>query len=285
MFAEAPSAGKPVTGDDVTGITGFEDKHEGAHRQRAVRKHVERFRGQAMLALAVVFAALLAPAVWRGVFLSFGAAYETVWPLAFFERPIALLFNGAPWFSGVAVLVVAGAVPLLLLAFQVSYLILYRRERDRDWRVAAAQADAREPVESARGYMNIFRLYARTKRRAIFTLLYAVLAFWWGAAGILAFVSGGLAGQTSLAGYGFFVLASLTIFGGGVIGYLGYDISRRFVPGKILISKTLILSFLATTSQTDYSVAREAARNIEEDLIHEKPWWFYSYKKAPKRYS
>jgi len=261
----------------------FKDEHEARHRREAVRNHMSRARGHLLNMVFVTLMVIGAPVYWRVAYSELGLSFGDFWPLSALEMAgqnmlAALSALSRVWVRSV-VLALTAAPPLILIAS----LWLYRRERDRDWRVAEAQAGERDPTSGARGYMKVFRLYARTKRRGIFTLLYGVAGLWWAAVGILSMT---MASGEAQGGWLYYYAggAAIAVLGWLGVIYFGYDIGRRFVPGNILVTKTLILSVLATTSQTNYTDAREAARELEAEIVEEKPWWFYSYKKKPKRY-
>lgn len=262
------------------------DEDEAAHRLSAVREHRRRAFHQLRNGVLILTLTIFAPSFWRIIYSVSGLNDNTVWPLTDIEAMVAGVFIGANGVVKAILYVVSVAAPLLFTGWLVGYSLWYLRERDRDWRVAEALADAREPRDSAKGFMTIFRLYARTKRRATFTFLYGLLALWWSVMGLIMFADGsqGRMGD-EFAAYGLLFVAILLLPLSACIVYLAYDISRRFVPGQVLVTKTLIMSMLATTSQTDYTAARAAAHELEKDLMHEKPWWFYSYKKKPKRYT
>ncbi len=273
--------GVRASADD--GLPKLVDEDEAEHRIRASQEHRRRlFRQIRSGALIIVLAAAAVP-FWHVAYYVAGLDEAVMGSLAGYELNIAKALvsaNGAPKAILIGLFVVG---PLLMVIVLIGYSYWYLHERDRDWRVAEAQADAREPKESAFGYMRIFRLYARTKRRAIFMVLYGLLALWWAGLGVWTYFSTGV-GASSFLAYALLaqavVLAPLAIW----ILVLAFDVSRRFVPGRIMVTKTLIMSTLATTSQTDYAVAQAAANEIEKDLRHEKPWWFYSYRKASNRY-
>ncbi|MFQ5563532.1 MAG: hypothetical protein ACE5FO_08175 [Parvularculaceae bacterium] len=278
------SAGNTTDQESQTPINlEFKDEHEPRHRMEAVRSHFARAR-QHLLNITLSIAMIAgAPVYWRAIYSELGLSYSTFWPITSLEKWIASslhLLNGVGGIVSLAALLTITVFPPI---WSVGHLILYRRERDRDWRVAEAQAGERDPTSGARGYMKVFRLYARTKRRGIFTLMYGVAGFWWGLVGVFCFAIG-VDGAPGTIALGYLVTAFVAILGWLVVLYLGYDIGRRYVPGNVLVTKTLILSVLATTSQTNYTDAREAARELEAEIVEEKPWWFYSYKKKPKRY-
>lgn len=245
--------------DDAT------DADNRRHRLKAMRVHRSRALKQIVHASFIVVGSALTPLYWLLASTpdaNLGVASDLLGPLAL-NMPIVFM------------LVLPGAA-LAFCALGALWLSAwYRRERDRDWTENTAKADASEPEQSADGYMQLFRLYARTKRRATFVMTYGVLSVWWSlvgfltnmAAGNLHLVLGMLAAQLAVS-----------IF----IIYMGFDIGRRYLPGNVLVTKTLILGLRAATSQTDYQVALGEARKIEERIIDRKPWWFYSYRVARK---
>ncbi|MEM9619052.1 MAG: hypothetical protein AAF936_13940 [Pseudomonadota bacterium] len=259
------------------------DEDEIAHRRRAVGKHQGRYLGQVRSAFFVVILAVLAPSFWRIVFTSFGGDGASIGQLSRLEKPIVNFLMASHSFVQISIVYIFAALPVIALTGLILWTVWYRRERNHDWKVAKALADAREPEDSAKGFMEIFRLYARTKRRAIFIMLYSAVGFWWMSSCFLALFEGGEAtlGMQNAA-FGLPLIAAVI----GVLSlacfYFAYDISRLFVPGKVLVRKTLIMSMLATTSQTDYTAARAAAHKLEQRLIHDRPWWFYSYRERPK---
>lgn len=261
----------------------FKDDHEARHRREAVRNHLSRAQ-QHLLNMALITLIIAgAPIYWRIVYSELGLSFGDAWPLSAIEAGGQKLLGVIDSSTGVVAHSLMLALTLVPPLWSIVFLWLYRRERDRDWRVAEAQAGERDPTAGARGYMKVFRLYARTKRRGIFTLFYGAAGLWWGAVGVLCLTMAGGKLESAMA-FVYLGAAVAAVLGWLVVVYLGYDIGRRFVPGNILVTKTLILSVLATTSQTNYTDAREAARELEAEIVEEKPWWFYSYKKKPKRY-
>ncbi|MCA8889405.1 MAG: hypothetical protein KDA46_11285 [Parvularculaceae bacterium] len=279
-------AGAPMAGaaaDSPINLD-FTDEHEGRHRAEAVREHVKRTRGHLLNMLTMIVMVAAAPVFWRVVFTGAGLTFAEVWPIASIEAwasGMLAMLSAVPF---VVTFTLLAAITLFPPLWSVGHLMLYRRERDRDWRVAEAQAGERDPTAGARGYMNVFRLYARTKRRGIFTLLFGAAGIWWSAVGIVCFLLGSVAAPAGAVALAHGATAVLAFVAWVFVIYFGYDVGRRYVPGKVLVTKTLILSVLATTSQTNYTDAREAARELEADIVEEKPWWFYSYKKKPRRY-
>lgn len=277
-MAVTEPTGADVNGDDAAfmnpSITpgSFEhndaiDDDNTAHRLKAVAEHRRRALRQIRSALFVVLVASLTPVYW---FLAF-AAVERPEGL---DKTVAAVLDMAPvW--------VAFALPTLGLVltagFAVWLIVWYRRERDRDWSENSAKADAREPKRSAEGYMNLFRLYARTKRRAFFTISYGVVSAWWSIFGMV--VNAVLVPTAPIYGV-LFVICALQFAAAVLATYVGYDIGRRYLPGNVMVTRTLILSSLATTSQTPYKTAWEQSQESEAEIIDRKPWWFYSYKKA-----
>ena len=262
----------------------FQDQDEARHRAEAVRNHLHRTQGHLIgIAIAIAFVAL-APVFWRAIYSAFGLSFDALWTMSSVQagaQSVLNIFMSLPvWAISLVVLIVTLGPP----AGFIIRLSLYRWERDRDWRVAESQAGERDPTSGARGYMQIFRLYARTKRRSTFTLLFGAAGLWWTSVGIVLYLLGSMSAGSTIG-------ATIQLCGAAVgfilwlvVIYFGFDVGRRYLPGRILVTKTLILSVLATTSQTDYTVAREAARELEAEIVEDKPWWFYSYRKKPKRY-
>lgn len=263
----------------------LEDEDEAAHRLRAIARHRSRFFGQARTALLVVIFASIAPGFWRIVFTILGGQNAAPRTLSGVEQWIVDGLVSANAMIQVSVVYLFALAPIIFLGSYIGLTVWYRRERNHEWDVAKALADAREPEDSAKGFMQVFRLYARTKRRAIFAMLFGITGLWWMLSCFWALAEGGSA-TLSMQGVAFGLPLIAVII--GVLSiycvYLAYDISRIFVPGKVLVRKTLIMSMLATTSQTDYTAARIAAHELEKDLIDDRPWWFYSYKKNPEQH-
>ncbi len=259
------------------------DEDEAAHRLRAVAKHRMRYLGQLRTAIVIVLLAAAAPGFWRIVFTSLGGDDVAVRSLSGMEKWTADILVSVGSVIQVSVIYVFVLLPVFALCGLIGWSVWYRRERNHEWDVAKALADAREPEDSAQGFMKIFRLYARTKRRSIFVMLYAAVGLWWMVSCFLALAEGGAA-TLDMRGAAFGLPFIAVLIGGLslVCFYLAFDISRIFVPGKVLVRKTLIMSMLATTSQTDYTAARAAAHELEKALIDDRPWWFYSYRTKPK---
>lgn len=178
--------------------------------------------------------------------------------------------------SLIAILIVA-TIPTAL-GFWYFRMRWYRFRMYLEWREQSARADAREPETCSQGYMEMFRLYARTKRRATFTFLVGTAAVYSAGFGIF------LASRADITGLGLGLIlagAILEIIAGFMIVHIAFDISRKFVPGKVLVTKTLIMSFLATTSQTDYTDARQQSMDLQRSMRERKPWWFYAYRERP----
>lgn len=251
---------------DHLGTPGFEhddrtDIHNRIHRQQAVRMHRRRARRQIVNAAFIMVAASLAPIYW-----SMNSSGRIDLP-----RVGNLMEQLAQNLPAENALVVPGVAALVTILGAAWLRFWYRRERDRDWSENAANANAAAPQQSARGYMALFRLYARTKRRATFVMLYGVLSAYWAVLGVAASI-----GLTSALDV--FAATSLHFVASLVVIYLGFDISRRYLPGNVLVTKTLILGFRAATSETQYQDAVSEASKAEEDIIDTKPWWFYAYR-------
>lgn len=239
------------------------DADNAAHRLRAVREHRARALRQILDSSLIVMLASLAPLFW-------------------FLVPKSIMEGNGLGIAGTHADILIAVVPAFAALATVVFglwLLWYRRENDKDWSENSAKADAREPRQSADGYMQLFRRYAKTKRRATFTMSYGVLSAWWALLGILAaaFLPFAVFTQT-----GVFAASVAQMLAAFFVIYMGFDIGRRYLPGNVLVTKTLILSFLATTSQTAYQNAWDQSRKIETEIIDEKPWWFYSYR-VPRR--
>lgn len=245
----------------VLTVARFEaDPDETAHRRKAFRKHL--FRAATQLVQGAIILGYVAASPWLRALLASGVKTG----FADAQSPTYI------W------LIVGGLIPVFLGLWYIRmrwYLFLM----DLEWREQAARADAREPETCSQGYMQMFRIYARTKRRATFTFLIGLAALYSAAASFLAIADFDLAGA---AKYGLQVAAGLEMIAAAFIIYVAFDISRRFVPGKNLVTKTLIMSFLATTSQTDYTDAREQSKELQRSMREKKPWWFYTYARRPK---
>eukprot|EP00439_Symbiodinium_sp_Y106_P088945 s1_g1481.t1 len=264
---DAPS-GKTAAGGQIAPAT-FEhddatDADNKRHRAKAVRVHRSRALKQIVHASTIVVGSAATPFYWllaSTADVNFGGVSDLLSPVV----------NGSPL---VFEIVIPGVVLGICVLGALWLWAWYRRERDRDWAENTAKADASEPEQSADGYMQLFRLYARTKRRATFVMIYGVLSVWWSLVGLLAYAA---AGNIHIVLALVITQLAVSIF----IIYLGFDIGRRYLPGNVLVTKTLILGLRAATSQTDYQVALGEAQKIEERIIDRKPWWFYAYRTAP----
>lgn len=147
------------------------------------------------------------------------------------------------------------------------FLQWYMRERGKDWRENVQQANSSDPEECARGYMAVFRMYARTKRRATFTLLWGVSALYVGGWGIFLAIDNGASWMI--------LSSSIEIAAGVAVISMGIYISQRFLPGKVLIGHTLKLSIRAAASNTALIEAQKEAEHIEIELKQDRPWWYY----------
>jgi hypothetical protein len=244
--------------DDAT------DADNRRHRLKAVRVHRSRALKQITHATIVVIGSALTPLYWLLASTpdaNLGIVSDMLGPLV---TNMPIIFE----------LVLPGAALAFCLVGALWLWAWYRRERDRDWAENTAKADASEPEQSADGYMQLFRLYARTKRRATFVMIYGVLSVWWSLVGLLTNIA---AGNLHIV----LVLVAAQLVASIFVIYMGFDIGRRYLPGNVLVTKTLILGLRAATSQTDYQVALGEARKIEERIIDRKPWWFYAYRTAP----
>lgn len=143
----------------------------------------------------------------------------------------------------------------------LGYLKWYMREKGKDWRENVQQANSSDPEECARGYMAVFRMYARTKRRATFTLVWGMSALYVGGWGVFLAID---AGATWMI-----ISSSLEIAAGIAVIVMGISISHQFLPGTVLIGHTLKLSIRAAASNTALMEAQSEAENIErsEDVV------------------
>ena len=262
-----------------------EDEDELKHRRLAVAKHRQRFFRQAVGATVAAALILFAPIYWRGFLMACGYDFAGPdWPLSSVERNFASLLSMFGEHMPYLIFVVLLAAPALYVwAFNIWLRTRYRFLRDKDYELRAAEAESNEPKTSAFGYMGVFRLYAKTKRRAVFMLLNGVVWLVWGAVGAAAMMF--KSGEAASAGQALFIWLGLLVvaLGGAYKVILAYDISRRYVPGKVLVMKTMIMAYRAATSQTNYADARVEAEKFQKEVIREKPWWFYSYDKPPRQ--
>jgi hypothetical protein len=247
-------------GGVLTAVRFESDLLEAEHRAAAVRKHYTRAANQLMQGALIIAWIAITPFL-RG---SITTGINTLNPDELALKSLVAVLSAA-------------AVPIVL-GFWYFRMRWYRFRMYLEWREQGARADAREPETCSQGYMEMFRLYARTKRRATFTFLIGSAAIYSAGFGIV------LVASSDITGLGLGIILSgafLEIVAGILIIHVAFDISRKFVPGKILVTKTLIMSFLATTSQTDYTDARQQSVALQKSMRERKPWWFYSYRERP----
>jgi len=260
--ANVPVLPRSFEHDDTT------DADNAEHRRKAVQEHRKRALRQIVNAIVVVLLSALAPLYWL-------VALDSYVDPAALEEPLRSLAGLVPD----SVMILPGATALATAALWLWLLLWYRRERDHDWAKNSARADARAPEQSAEGYMELFRLYARTKRWATFAMSYGVLSIWWAGLGISIVLTSEVNGDTRA---GVLAIALFQLLAAFCVIYLGYDIGRRYLPGNVLVTRTLILSYLAI-SQSDYNDASAFMREPEARMIDKKPWWFYSYRVPRKK--
>lgn len=263
----------------------FDDPNEAENRRFATREHFGRWLRQIRDAVLALLLALIARDYWGVVAAASGLASPPGEGSSFFSNLIWSAV-GAPDAAMSGPLLrwtLCGLPVLVLLAFLGWIQLYYLQQRDWEWKLARQKAGSSTPRDCAIGYMQVFRLYARTKRRAVYLTLFGVVAAWWSIAGLIE-ISG------SAVGVGAFGAAGVSIASAVLTGllalrltYHGYDISRRYVPGKTLVRRTLILGTMASTSQTPYADAEAQAKTIEAEELNREPDLFYSYPKRPKR--
>lgn len=222
----------------------------------ASREHRKRARKQVQSAILIVTLIAVAPTM---------------------RELLSDILNGNPYSPLFSKLIPAGKVPpvtgylnysfFLIWLVYLGYLQWYLRERGKDWRENVQQANSSDPEECARGYMAVFRMYARTKRRATFTMIWGVSALYVGGWGI---VLGIQSGENLML-----LSSSLEIALGSAVILFGVFIGQRFLPGKVLIGHTLKLSIRAAASNTALMDAQGEAESIETELKQDKPWWYY----------
>ncbi len=236
-------------------------------RRRAVSSHRRRALRQILNSIVVVIVAASALPFWNSV-----AAIRAGGASSNDEATINL-----PGLGGWPVNMLLVIITAFVVA-QCMRLAWYRREKLKDWDTIKAMAAANDPETSADGYMQIFRLYAKTKRRATYAILTGVVWFWWALAGLYV-LSGEFFATATIPLTGVLVLAqAIASF---VIIILGYAVGRSFLPGSILVYNTLIINFRAATSQTHYDRARQEAIRVQNEITQSRPWWFFRYS-SPK---
>ena len=258
------NGGRPDTEIVAPEDVGLGEDEETRLRAAAIGVHQRRAVRQFLNAAFAIFAAASALPFWALV--NETAKGATNVSLFGFE------LNGGIWS-----LSLIESVLVTIVVVQAGLLAWYRREKLKDWDTYKAEAGANAPEVSAYGYMQIFRLYARTKRRSTFSILFGVVWLWWAVAGFftlrdVAFTTTPMIFLT--------VLMAIQLIAAGVIAGLGFSIGRSFLPGQILVYNTLILNFRAATSQTHYDRAREEAIRVQNGITRDRPWWFFRYKKA-----
>ncbi|MEO0398726.1 MAG: hypothetical protein AAF224_04810 [Pseudomonadota bacterium] len=259
------------------------DPNEARHRREAVRHHQKRIFAQGTSAVFSALIILFAPVYWRSLLRACGFDLSAAWPATSWENALAAALGGTDGMAGglLLPLLFGPAVFVFLSAFYLN--VRYRFLRDQEWNLRSAEAESNEPRTAASGYMHVFRLYARTKRRAVFALVSSIAWLSWGIVGVFALMFASPEAGRTLWTVAFGSAALATAGSALFMAYAAYDVSRRYVPGKVLVGKTMIFATRAATSQTDYETARSQAAVLQEAVIEERPWWFYSYARAPKR--
>lgn len=224
-------------------------------RQRAAREHRKRAIRQVRSAASIIFLVAAAPPL-RNLLYQIASGEVPAW--------LSDMLSGAKLPTEIGYL---NHSFLLIWLVYLIYLQWYMRERGKEWKEHVQQANSSDPEECARGYMAVFRMYARTKRRATFTLAWGVSAVYVGGRGIMHAISNDMSWMILSA-------AVETALGVAVI-LVGVSISQRFLPGKVLIGHTLKLSIRAAASNTGLVEAQEQAENIERELKQNRPWWYY----------
>lgn len=236
-------------------------------RRRAVLSHRRRALRQIVNSIAVVAVAASALPFWKYV------ASIRAGGASGIEEPTINLPGLGGWTIDMLLVGIAGFV-----IFQCVRLAWYRREKLKDWDTIKEKAGANDPETSADGYMQIFRLYARTKRRATYAILTGVVWLWWALTGLYV-LRGEFFTTATFPFTGTLVLVqAIASF---VILTLGYAVGRSFLPGSILVYNTLIINFRAATSQTHYDRARQEAIRVQNEITQDRPWWFFRYS-SPK---
>lgn len=240
------------------------ETEEAVLRRQAIMHHRGRALRQVFASIGIVIVAASALPLWTFV----GGMRNGDFGDAIVNLPIigGRSVEAVQWF-------VTG-----FILFQFVRLVWYRRERLNDWETYKAEASANDPTTSADGYMRIFRLYAKTKRRAMYAILTGVVSLWWV---IAAFYALGAA-RIEDAGLPIttVLLVTQAVASLGMLAF-GYAVGRSFLPGRTLVHNTLIINFRAATSQTHYDRAREEAIRVENTIKRRQPWWFFRYS-APR---
>jgi len=236
-------------------------------RRVAVNRHRNRALRQILNAFAVIFISAAALPFWN-----IALAAPGVTSIDF----LGISIQSGAW--GVWAVVILVAIIVAIISLQVVQLLWYRREKLKDWDTFKAEAAANDPQTSAAGYMHIFRLYARTKRRATYSMLFGVVWLWWACAGAFVMIMNfsGSAASVILS-----LLISTQIIIAVCVIAAGYIIGRSFLPGQVLVYNTLIINFRAATSQTHYDRAREEAIRVQNGIMRDRPWWFFRFHKIP----
>ena len=259
------------------------DKDEKRHRAQAVAKHRRRFLTQLLAVVTYTSLLMFAPIYWQSMINAGGYKFGPDWPMSIIEIWISsMLRQESASIPSLDFLIILFIPPFIVITMTAFLHLRYRFLRDQEWELRAAEAESNEPRTAAKGYMGVFRLYARTKRRAVFTLFGAIVWIVWAAVGYLML---SVADGEPVNFYVPWAIRSaqlVTVTSAVLMGFVAFDISRRYVPGKILVLKIMIMAYRAATSQTNYNEARLEAEKLQEEEIERKPWWFYSYRKPQK---
>jgi hypothetical protein len=249
------------------GLLSDSDPDEDRHRRRAVARHFSRWLRQLATIVTAVLAAMFASGANKAIYLHYTGKIGSG--------------TTQTWVQNVVATYLPFAVLALIVA-AIASLLWYLREQSRYWRLRASEAHQREPDHSALGYMGVFRIYARTNRVSQFTTLYGIVALFFAGQGLtLAIVNAPALPDAGAVA----VLVGLPVLDIALAVWLlklGYEIGRRFVPGRILAKATVVLSLLAATSQTDYTTAQIQAQPHVDRIRNDRPWWFYAFRHRRK---
>lgn len=242
------------------------DANETDNRERAWEQHIARALQQLLVCATAVTLGAVAlatrPQLLSSELATCMAANPSscawvAWPIGFWLLAVGLLIGG------------------------VALLYYYHWRQREYWELATSEASRREPEKCARGYLSIFLIYTRTKHTAFFTRLFGVvtlvssamvlLALWQGQTGVVA-------GTSIPIWLALSALPLLAVLLSLLVLYKGFELGRDFVPGRALVKNTIIMSFLATTSATDYTAASNSAQIVLEKIRNERPWSFYSFR-------
>jgi hypothetical protein len=246
------------------------DPNEADNRRRARARHISRFVWQTLTAVSFVGFVAVSPVARRAIVLHYipDHHHDTNEPLL-------------SWMGDAAYWILPFLVPVAAAMFFV-WLGWYWWRKQLLWQVAELESGNRSPQLPPRGYLSTFLIYTQTKNAALFSRFFGVVMIYSAAWGLWY----GL----KLNGFGRDLLADLIIVGLPILEItlaiailaVGFGIGRDFVPGRVLAKNTIVMGFLATTSQTDYTVAQNDAQPLLEQLRDERPWSFYSFGRAKK---